>query len=131
MNAKSAEHAFQYSCAIRAGDSEMGKKIIEALTAIAAKKLSKILHYSPDWETDKVNVMKEIMVQKSKQIEGFNDALIESKNTTLAEAVPNEYFWSNGLPKDDLQYTRKRFWPGKNTMDNLLIDLRNALLKKT
>ena len=44
-----------------------------------------------------------------------------------AEAVPGDNFWSSGLSKDQIPWTRASNWPGRNIMGTLHMELREQL----
>ena len=125
--AKSSEHAYQYVKAFRRGDLDTAKKIKDAPNALMAKKLANELPYSQKWADEKVGVMKQILQEKAKQVPEFKDELLNSQSLPLVEAVRGELFWSSGFNKQDTRTTKKKFWPGKNTMGILLSELRTKL----
>lgn len=123
----SSEHIYQFVHAVRSGDPTITEKMRNAPNAPLAKRYSREIPYSETWEKDKVQVMKEILCEKAKQVPEFKAKLLDSKPLNMVEAVPGDYFWSCGLNKQDTLYTRKRNWPGKNTLGSLLMDLRAEL----
>ena len=92
-----------------------------------AKRYSREIPYSETWKKDKVEVMKEILCEKAKQVPEFKAKLFDSKPLNMVEAVPGDYFWSCGLDKQDTLFTRKRNWPGQITLGSLMMDLRVEL----
>lgn len=126
--AKSSEHAYQYVKAIRRGELDVAKNVKDAPTAYLAKQAGNKLPYCKNWNNQKVDVMKDIVKEKSKQVPEFNDVLMETKSSTLVEAVAGEMFWASGLNKQNTLFTKKNYWFGENNMGRILMDLRTELL---
>ena len=91
MPMKSAEHAYQFKKAITAGRDDIGNKILEAPTALLAKREASLLPFNPDWEDMKQEVMEEILEEKLNISEEFKRALVDSGKSVLAEAVPSDF----------------------------------------
>ena len=127
--AKSSEHAYQYVKAIRRGCLDTAKMIKEAPTAYLARQASKRLPYDPNWKNEKVDVMKNILEEKCKQVAEFRDVLISSKSREV-EAVPGQLFWGSGLNKHDTLNTKKKYWFGQNQMGFLLSEIRSSLFQE-
>jgi len=127
IQAKSAEHAYQYSKAVRRDDIDVANKIKDAPNASTAKYQTRYLKPSATWKDEREEVMTQVLTEKAKQVPEFRDALIKTGEQTLVEAVRNEMYWASGLNKDDTLLTKKHFWMGKNRMGALLLSLRSKL----
>ena len=97
--AKSAEHAYNYVKAIRRGSPEIAQTIKDAPTAALAKQAAKRLPFDPKWKDEKVQVMRDILSSKRDQVPEFKQALVDSKQNKIVEAVPWDFFWDIGLSK--------------------------------
>ena len=123
---KSAEHAYQYSKAIRRGDPEQAKKIMDARSASEAKYQARFLKHSATWKSEKEEVMREVLAAKAQRPD-FKAALLQTSGKKLVEAVRNETYWGSGLDSQDTLHTRPECWMGKNRLGELLMQLRDNL----
>ena len=80
--------------AVQSGDPTITEKMRNAPTAPLAKRYSCEIPYSETWEKDKVEVMKDILCEKAKQVPEFKAKLLDSNPLNMVEAVPGDYFWS-------------------------------------
>ena len=65
-----------------------------------AKRLSKSIRTTKEWEGTKCDIMTSLIILKAQQCPEYKET-ISSKNGIIAESVPFEYFWTAGLrPKD-------------------------------
>ena len=126
---KLSQHAYQYVKAIRSGDLETAQNIKNAPTAFLAKQAARKLPYNRCWKDEKYEVMKDIIIEKTKQVKEFKDYLMDTKSSILVETVYGDYYWSCGLNKDDAMFTKKTYWFGENQMGKLLMELRCNLLE--
>lgn len=128
--AKSAEHAYQYTKAIRRGEIDQAKKILEARNASEAKYQSRFLKPSSTWKTERDDAMTQVLSAKAHSVPEFRDALLKTGKRKLVETVRNETYWASGLDQQDTLHTKPEFWMGKNRMGDLLMDLRKKLSQK-
>ena len=96
----SAEHAYQYSKAIQAGQDQIAKVIHASKNEKLAKDEAAFLPYNPDWAGIKETQMKQILQAKAKCCLEFRKELLNTENSILAEAVRGDYYWSTGLDRD-------------------------------
>ena len=142
----SAEHAFQYSKAMRSGDTLRAAKIREAPTAIDAKRIGGQVMVSDQWLDTQETVMTEVksrkyqgvfevksrvktwqvrvIESKFKQVKEFQDKLlsIDTKTVTIVEAAYDD-MWGAGLDKNGTLKTAMKAWPGKNGLGKLFMDI--------
>ncbi len=130
MNMKSAEHAYQYSKAIRRGDLDQAKKIADARNASDAKYQARFLKHSQTWKSEREEVMRDVLAAKAQHVPEFKETLVQSKDKTLVETVRNETYWASGLDSQDTLHTKPQFWMGKNRLGALLSELRESLLSE-
>lgn len=69
--------------------------------------------------------MKKALQEKFGQNPQLKDFLIGTGEAQLAEASPTDQFWGTGVGLGKELVTHK--WPGKNTLGNLLMELRSEL----
>ena len=114
------EHAFQ---AAKFPDNEQAMDAIQfAETPKRAKQLGGphggLGTLRPDWDTYRVNVMRECVRAKFDQNDEIRAVLLSTGDERLAEASPFDSFWGVGRNKQ-----------GKNMLGVLLMELRADLLK--
>ena len=93
---KSSEHAYQFMKAKFYGRDRLAEDICKQRTACAAKRLGKKLPTEESWENEKLDVMREIIKAKVRDVPLYRRTLLEARTVT-AEAVPGINFWSSGL----------------------------------
>ena len=77
------------------------------------------------WRQHEVPIMKKALQEKFGQNPQLKDFLIGTGEAQLAEASPTDQFWGTGVGLGKELVTHK--WPGKNTLGNLLMELRSEL----
>ena len=82
---------------------------------------------SRDWEHNNTDIMSELLRLKSDQCPEFRQALLED-DQVLAAAI-RDPFWGTCLSVKDTVNSKLDFWPGKNMIGALQIELRNTLKK--
>ena len=112
-----SEHYFQAMKFIN-DDPEYAEEIRLASTPLQAKKLGKSRNHPirADWNDVRIDVMREVLMAKAEQSEGFRNKLLESKGSLLIEASPFDSFWGEGKNKK-----------GKNMLGKLLMEVRDKL----
>jgi ribA/ribD-fused uncharacterized protein len=131
----SIEHAFLWRMATEMGKPELARKIKDSAHAGIAKKLSNELDDEAryNWESNNMDTMKELLAEKVKQCQRFKNCLVENCSKTLAEAsgAMGNNFWTTGLSPYASQNTDPSFWPGKNMMGALLMELTQKIMQET
>ena len=130
IQAKSGEHAYQYSKAIRRGQIDLAKKIAESRTAGEAKFNSRLLKNDQKWKDEKEDVMRQVLQAKAQQVPEFREALIHTQNNTLVETVKNEMYWGSGLDAQDTLHTKPNCWMGKNRLGEIMSEIRSQLISE-
>lgn len=110
-----SEHAFQ---AAKTENPKEQKQILKAKTPAEAKKLGRLVKLRKDWESVKIDTMREILNEKFSQNPDLKDELLDTEDAQLIEGNT----W-----KDD-------FWgvyegKGQNWLGILLMELRKKLKK--
>ena len=109
----STEHAFQAS---KSDDSECREAIRMAKTPAEAKKLSRMLPLPSDWNTRRVQVMRDLLRQKFNKGTVLARRLLETGNEELVEGNTwGDQFWGvcNSI--------------GFNQLEKLLMEIREEL----
>ena len=103
--------------------------ILNAPAAKDVKEISKgISCIAVDWDEDeKDQVMEQIVREKLRQVLGVKEALLDTKDRIMAEAVQSDVYWSCGLTKDAARVTDPAKWPGQNRLGKLWMKLRQEL----
>ena len=78
------------------------------------------------WEENNVEVMQYLLESKAEQCLEFKNCLLENKGKILAEATMS-MIWGTGLSPYVSTHTAPYYWPGKNQLGALLIDLTQKL----
>lgn len=113
---RSAEHVYQWKCAIFHKELILANKISHARTASQAKRLSHSIRRSAAWHGCKTDIMRSILLQKVKHSPRFKAGLLSTAGKKLIHNVESDNFWGCGV---DLQ--------GSNVLGSLLEDLREQL----
>ena len=71
--------------------------------------------------------MQTIKEAKAAQIPEFQQRLIETKGSFLVEAT-TDLFWASGLSPEETGKIDPKFYPGKNQLGSLLMEIRDVLL---
>jgi ribA/ribD-fused uncharacterized protein len=106
------EHAYQ---AAKTLDSAERRRILAASTAGRAKKLGRRTRIRPDWDAVKLDVMRDLLMQKF-SCDSLRSALLATGDAPLVEVNTwSDYFWGvcNGI--------------GENHLGKLLMQLRTQL----
>jgi ribA/ribD-fused uncharacterized protein len=111
----SVEHYYQSK---KTMDKQKEEAIRTASSCAAAKELGNRpdLVLYPDWNTRKIDVMKQGLKAKFTQHQKLKDMLLATGGSLLMENSQEDYFWGIGTDGS-----------GKNMLGTLLMDLRHSL----
>lgn len=116
---KSTEHYYQFRKFERS-DPAYAQRIKEAPTPRDAKILSlQNNNYSKDWDSMKVDLLKEAVRRKFESYPKLEELLLSTGEEELIEANQDDCFWGEG--KDG---------SGKNMMGRILMEVRTYLRDK-
>ena len=127
---KSAEHVYQLTKAIRAGNLDAAKKVREAATAFDAKQIGHKITDPQDWSKEKEIVMEEIVSSKAEQIPEVKIKLENSNNRTIFAEGTYDMFWGTGLDIEVTLNTDSRKWPGENRLGKIYKKLSSKYARK-
>lgn len=119
----SAEHAFQYSKAMRSGDLVRASSVRNATTALEAKRIGAQVTVPYHWIQQRDDIMRQVLEAKFDQVIEFKDKISATGSSTLLVEAAFDDYWGSGLDKKGTMYTDMKAWPGKNTMGQILTDI--------
>jgi ribA/ribD-fused uncharacterized protein len=79
------------------------------------------------WSKEQVRIMREGIVCKFDQNPTLKSTLANTRNKILVEASPHDRFWGAGLSLFDPKLRDPQDWPGKNTLRELLSEVRREI----
>ena len=123
---KSSEHAYQYMKALSCRDQDMAREICKLDCPREVKILSVKMKTNDEWKRAKLDIMREIITAKAEYVPEYKEALL-SANQIIAEAVPDDCYWSSGLSKEEIVWVDTLNWPGHNVMGRLHMELREKI----
>ncbi|XP_062571631.1 uncharacterized protein LOC134254695 [Saccostrea cucullata] len=127
---KSAEHAFQYTKALRCGDLDAANTIKDADDALSALRLGKKIKTNEQWESTKKEVMEDILENKCVQVPVFLEKLRTAKqSTTFVEATYNNE-WGSGLDRTGTLNTKPDHWPESNILGVMMKKISKKVRKR-
>lgn len=119
-NHKSAEHAFQLTKALRNGDINAAERIRSANTALDAKRIGDTINTNSAWETEKVEVMTNIVEAKLNQVEVFRDKVKKCAPKCVIVEATYDDFWGSGIDEHATLHTKPKAWPGSNKLGQII-----------
>ena len=116
---RTVEHAFQAAKV----DNETADKIFNAQTPGEAKRLGRRGKMRADWDTARIDVMRDCLRSKFYRDETLKKKLIDTYNEELIEGNTwHDNFWGDcSCPKCSNK-------PGKNMLGKLLMELRDDVM---
>jgi ribA/ribD-fused uncharacterized protein len=112
----SVEHAFQ---AAKTNNASERNRIRNASTPGAAKKLGRKVKLRPDWESVKINIMRDLLQQKF-AVDPLKSRLLATNNEELTEGNTwNDQFW--GVCDGE----------GENWLGVILMSIREDLVRSS
>ena len=125
----SIEHAFFSKMSQDLELHHLADKIRNAEHAGIVKRLRKEMERSDktQWEDNNMNIMRGLLLGKTRTCERFHQCLLTYKDKILSESTFSKC-WGTGLNKCITQATRPKFWPGHNLLGVLLMDLTEWLI---
>ena len=126
-NVNTSEKAYGYEEAMANDCVGLTNDILRAKTGYDVKQIMKKIHKKPGWKGKDVEVMTKIAIEKVKQVPEVKEALLNSGDRVIVEAVPRDLYWSCGLDKEAAAKTDPNFWPGENQMGKIYMHIREVL----
>lgn len=125
------EQYMMYRKAIMFGDTNVAQAILLTDNPKEQKDLGRMVsNYDDDiWAAERVDVMVEGLFEKFNQNPKLKDALLNTGNTTIAEASPYDRIWGIGLAESDPRVFDQQKWPGLNLLGIVLMKVRDEIRK--
>jgi len=126
---KNVTEAFLWRMSLELGESVLAERILQSKHAGEAKKrFSSVIANDVKWEWEQGNLgtMEQLLDAKAAQCHEFRDTLLEYQDATLADASSSLH-WGTGLSPFISEHTAPDYWPGKNTLGAMLMDLTQRL----
>ena len=79
-----------------------------------------------EWEEKNSDCLKTLLIAKAEHCPKFRQCLTENRDMMIAEATPNK-LWASGLFPYITDRTAPNFWPGRNLLGDLLMNLASEL----
>ncbi len=113
------EEAYQASAFAGSAD-DVVEQICHAKSPYEAKQISLAnkARKRPDWDTRKIVVMEELLVEKVKQHPYVREMLLRTKDYPIVEDSPKDTYWGWGINRD-----------GANNMGKLWMKIRERVRK--
>lgn len=113
---QSAEHAYQFTKAVRSGDMDAVQKIRESFTALEAKRIGHTVKDPVGWNKERESVMEEIIMHKVDQVKDFRAKLERADTKTVFAEATFDTFWGTGLDVTGTKGTNPSKWPRDNKL---------------
>ncbi|WP_221934358.1 NADAR family protein [Aliiglaciecola sp. M165] len=119
MQWKTSEHYFQ---ANKFTDPTLFQSVMDAKTPHEAASIGRSPNNKlrDDWESIKIDIMREAVTAKFSQNEKLRNLLLSTQSEKIIEASPADYFWGEG--KDG---------SGRNELGKILMEVRSSLATQT
>lgn len=124
------EHYMHYHKAKLMGDDEAAESILEAKTPLEAKKLGrKVSNWDERlWKSRREEIMLNGVRLKVRQYPAIKEMLMETGDTTIAEASPYDRIWGIGLESTDSRAKHQSEWNGLNILGKVWMKVRESYL---
>ena len=115
------------------GQPELATMCHNAKSGSQAKYMSKGIKCDKSWDESPIcrNIMKGLVVQKVKQVTLAREKLHHCWINGLqpVESVPNpsDNYWGSGLDKEATKHTDPKFWPGKNMLGQIYMEVAHEM----
>ena len=115
------------------GDRDSYKRIAEATTPVAAKKLGRSVRGFDDelWSRIVCTVALDVVYQKFSNTSSIREVLLGTGQKLLAEATHNDRNWGIGIDLGDERVQTPASWQGTNILGWALMEVRDALRSGT
>lgn len=124
----SAEHAYQYTRAIKLGKPHLAKMITRAKSGKDAKLLGYQVESNDAWDKVKIDIMRIIVTEKFMQNPPLCDKLVGSGQTTLIEATLDGFWGARATPTS--KSLKQGTWTGANFLGKILAETRDELRRE-
>lgn len=98
----------------------MAEKIRKAKSALEAKRFGSTVKDPNDWDTQKIEVMEEIVSEKAEQVKAFRERIEKCENNSIFAEATHDAFWGTGLDPKATEHTDPNKWPGSNKLGQIV-----------
>ena len=127
---KSAEHAYQYTKAMRCGDLDAANTIKDSQDALSAKRIGDKIKPNEQWNDTKHKVMEEVVENKCVQVPIFKEKLRSAKCSTIFVETTYSDEWGSGLDRTGTVNTKREHWPGQNALGIIIGKVAKKVRKR-
>lgn len=124
----SAEHAYQYTRAMRFKKTGLAKMITMAKSGKAAKQLGSQIESNDTWDKVKIDIKRTIITEKFMQNPALCDKLVGSGQTNLIEATLDGFWGARATPTS--KSLKQGTWTGANFLGKILAETRTELRRE-
>lgn len=124
----SAEHAYQYTRAIKLNELNLAKMIARAKSGKAAKMLASHVESNEAWDKLKINVMRTIVSEKFMQNGHLCDKLVGSGQVNLIEATLDGFWGARASITS--KSIKQGTWTGANFLGKILAEMCDELRRE-
>jgi len=128
----SSEHAYQWRFLTYINMPDLAQEVLCVPSAAEAKAVAQRVppHLHRDWHSIKSSVMRAILHAKADCCAQFKQALLDSGDRRIVEAVRGDTYWSSGLTPIFAASTKPEYYPGSNQLGSILESVRIDLMKE-
>ena len=123
----SSEQAYGYEMSKMNNRDDIKNDILRTKTGREAKDCMKKVYKGKAWEEKKEEIMRAILLAKVEQVKEVRDALLDTGDKVICEAVYGDDYWSCGMDKDAASKTDPTAWPGSNKLGELWMAIREEI----
>lgn len=129
---KTAEHFMMWKKAMMFGDAFKADEILACKHPSEAKQKGREVtgFVKEEWDSECRRIVYEGNYAKFTQNKTILKNLMDTGDTKLVEAAPNDKIWGIGLAEEDAKKIPEDQWPGKNWLGIILTELRENLKNK-
>lgn len=98
----------------------MAEKIRKAKSALEAKRFGSTVKDPNDWDTQKIEVMEEIVSEKAEQVKAFRERIEKCENNSIFAEATYDAFWGTSLDPKATEHTDPNKWPGSNILGQIV-----------
>lgn len=128
INYDSAERAYQAERARRLKAPDLAQQIYDCRRPNDCKRLSYYANSTPEWDQQKREVMKSIVLAKFRQNSHHRELLLATGTKRLIEATTDSYWGAAALLGSKLLSNGK--WSGQNVLGTVLEEIREELQRE-
>ncbi|MFT3736840.1 MAG: NADAR family protein [Rhodocyclaceae bacterium] len=123
------EQWMMYSKAMLFGDEEIAGKIMAEAVPRKQKMLGRQVRGfdGEEWTAQCEDIMYEGLLEKFRQSEQMLKAMLDTGDTMLVEASPDDAIWGIGLEESDPRACNPEQWLGQNKLGKVLMRVRDSL----